>query len=592
MIVRTFDIIRFQAERYPGPRAMVSRVGGKWEAFSTQRCIEIIDNYSLLLLQLGVKPTDKVVIVPSLANANWVLLDLAIQQIGAVVTPVPDTTSLEHFRHILDQTECKLCFLANRTWKDRFSAAIASIPPLRVVLTEGGEDADDLAYLLTHTSLPDVSTLNPIREAVAEADLAAIIYTSGTTGMPKGVMLTHHNIVSNLRAVMTILPLDRSKISLSLLPFCHVMERMAIYSYLATGVSLHMVGDRDYLERAFVEVKPHFFTVVPRILEKMYEEVWSIREKQGWLGKRFLSWALTFGQQYKERPGLDLWYRLQLIAARLLVFRRFKARLGGRVEAVIVGAAWLRPQLGRLLSAIGIKVREGYGMTETAPIISMNHFNPGLYSFGTVGLPLPGVEVRIDQPDEAGEGEILVKGPNVMAGYFKQEEETSYVLDANGWFHTGDIGKFVKKRFLQITDRKKDIFKTSSGKYIAPQALENHFRQSPFIEQVIIIGFQKPFVTALIKPNYDLLESWCKANGIHWTSPQYMALNIKVKQKIEVEIKALNATLPNYQTIRAFHLLHEELTIASGMLTYTYKLVRSRILEKYAKEIEVMYKGA
>ncbi|MBL7793879.1 MAG: AMP-binding protein, partial [Saprospiraceae bacterium] len=249
----------------------------------------------------------------------------------------------------------------------------------------------------------------------------------------------------------------------------------------------------------------------------------------------------------------------------------------------------LRPELGRLLSAMGIRVREGYGMTETSPVISLNHFTPGLYAFGTVGLPLPGVEVHIDQPDEDGEGEILVRGPNVMMGYYRQPDATRQVIDEEGWFHTGDVGRFVRKRFLQITDRKKDIFKTSAGKYIAPLALENYFRESPFIEQIMIIGFQRPYLTALIKPNFEWLELWCRERHIHWTGPQYMVHNIKVKQKLSEEVDALNAELPNFQTIRKFHLVHQEWTVESGMLTYTLKLVRSRILELYAKEIEALY---
>jgi long-chain acyl-CoA synthetase len=259
------------------------------------------------------------------------------------------------------------------------------------------------------------------------------------------------------------------------------------------------------------------------------------------------------------------------------------------VEGIIVGAAHLQPHLGRLLAAMDIRIREGYGMTETSPVITLNQFRPGLYSFGTVGVPVPGVEVRIEDPDETGEGEILVRGPNVTRGYYRQEELTQTVFTGDGWFRTGDVGKFVKKRFLQITDRKKDIFKTSAGKYIAPQVLENHFKQSAFIEQIMVVGFQRPFITAVIKPNFELLEQWCQVHGIHWTSPKYMVLNLKVKEKMQEEINLLNTDLPNFQRIRAFHLTDKEWTIDSGLLTYTLKLIRSRILETYQKELNELY---
>lgn len=591
-MTRTFDILRFQQNRFPNPIALGSRGDGQWRIYSIEDCIVEVDRYSTTLLNLGVKTGDRVVMVPHAASAEWLFFDLATQQIGAISVPVHDTSRPEQLHHILRETEAWLCIFATPEQGVHFLGDSGQFPKLRCVfLHASADDPNGLNCLLDQGPPTDAYDLNALRAAVGENDLSAIIYTSGTTGIPKGVMLSHYNIVSNLRAIVPILPVYPGKIGMSFLPFSHVLERMAIYTYLASGASVYLPVDRDNIANALLEVRPHLLTAVPRILEKMYEQALAERARQGWLGRKVMDWALVLGRQYTGRSGLKLFYRFQLAVARLLVFNAMKRRLGGRVEGILVGAAWLQPELGRLFGAMGIRVREGYGMTETSPVVTMNQFKPGLFSFGTVGLPVPGVEVRIDQPDENGEGEILVRGPNVMQGYYKQPEATKLVLDDQGWLHTGDVGKWKKKRFLQITDRKKDIFKTSSGEYIAPQALENHFKQSQFIEQILVIGFHKPYITALIKPNFDILEVWAKDQKIHWTSALYMVHNIKVRQKIDSEIQRLNAALPNYQSIRAFHLTYEEWTVESGLLTYTMKPVRARILERFGKEIDGMYKS-
>lgn len=589
MIRRAFDIINFQLERHPNERALVSRQHGQWIPHSAEKCRDLLEHYSSILLQLGVQAGDRVVTLPHLASAEWILLDLAIQQIGAVVVPVHFTSQPEQLYHILAHTETNLCIVANLELGRRFLPFPETDTPVQVIyLHDDRQAADSFPTLLAqHPAQPEA--VKARAEKVKPEDLSAIIYTSGTTGIPKGVMLSHHNLVCNLQSVLPLVPLDRRKTSLSFLPFSHIFERMAIYVTIASGASLHLVVERDHLEKAFREVRPHFFTAVPRIIEKMYERLLALRGENNRLQRQLIDWALNIGQRYRERPGTKFPYWLQLQLARFLVFNRMQRNLGGRVEGIIVGAAHLQPQLGRLLGAMGIRIREGYGMTETAPVITLNQFRPGLYSFGTVGVPIPGVEVRIDQPDETGEGEILVKGPNVTRGYYRQDEVTRAAFTTDGWFRTGDVGKFVRKRFLQITDRKKDIFKTSSGKYIAPQVLENHCKQSAFIEQIMVVGFQRPYITAIIKPNFELLEQWCRVHGIHWTSPKYMVLNIKVKEKIQEELDLLNAGLPNYQRIRAFHLTAEEWTIESGLLTYTLKLIRPQILKAYQKEVDQIY---
>ncbi|MEL7341766.1 MAG: AMP-binding protein, partial [Bacteroidota bacterium] len=348
----------------------------------------------------------------------------------------------------------------------------------------------------------------PQTEQLAD-ELAYLLYTSGSTGRPKGVMLSHDNIVSNIKSVLPLLPLEPGEKVLSFLPFSHIFERTILYAYLAIGMSVHLAEDREELVNIFQKVRPHYFSAVPRILERMYDNVLAHQLQQGWYQRRIMRWALSLGLNYRESVKVRPWYWFQQQVAKLLVFNRFRYRLGGKVKAIFSGAAYLDPRLSRLFAAAGIKVREGYGMSETAPILTFNQFSPGLYRFGTVGIPIPGVVVVIDRPDETGQGEILVKGPNVMQGYFKQPEETAKVFTPEGWLRTGDVGKFVKNRFLQITDRKKDIFKTSSGKYVSPLVLENHFRQSEYIEQIMILGFKRPHVAALIKPNFEQLQLWC-----------------------------------------------------------------------------------
>ncbi len=593
-MTRTFDILTMQMSKYPQSKAIVCRErGGIWQSYSTQKCIEITDHYSHCLLASGVKKGDLVVIIPHLASADWIFLDLAIQQVGGIVVPIHFTSAVDQLHYVLKHTEARLCFIAHGGLAEKFYPATRVFPELQMIYLEDVPDAGMSLINWRKQPLKKENTdLSAIKDSIQDKDLAAILYTSGTTGIPKGVMLSHGNIVSNLHSIIPLLPVTPQKAVISFLPFSHIFERMSIYTYLAMGVKLYLPVDRDFLPTALKEVRPHIFTAVPRILEKMYEVLLAQKPNMSWLKRKITGWAIGIGKNYRERPSMAPGYWFQLQMARLLVFRQLKKELGGRVEAIVIGAAYLQPELGRLFGAMKIKVREGYGMTETSPVITLNRFTPGLYAFGTVGLPIPGVMVKIADPDENEAGEVMVKGPNVMQGYYKNEEATQAVLEPDGWLHTGDIGKFVRNRFLQITDRQKDIFKTSSGKFIAPLVLENHFKQSPYIEQIMVIGFQRPFVTAIIKPNFPLLKNWCDNQNIHWTGPEYMVHNYKVKEKMQIQVDQLNDELPNYQTIRAFHLTAQEWTIESGLLTYTMKLIRPKILATYQKELDALYENS
>ncbi len=584
---KTFEIPTLQELKSYNERAIVSKYKGQWKAYSSSEVLEQIRHYAGMLQELGVQRGDLVVLIPEMGTAEWLFLDLAAQHIGIVVVLVHSTSSRQQFEYVLEETEPRLCFVRDYLGRERFFDQDDQRQNQVIEIYGNGEN--NLEELLAKSRPLASSTLEDIGMSIKAHDLSTIIYTSGTTGRPKGVMLSHHNIVSNLSATVPMLPLDNQSRVLSFLPYSHIFERTTIYSYLAVGASIYFPGKRSYIQQSYAEAKPHLFTSVPRIIEKLYQEALLYQSRQNWLGRKLIDWAVKSGVKYYNQKQFNLISWFKLLLTRMLIFRRFRKALGNNLVGIIVGAAHLKPELGKIFAAAGIKLREGYGMTEASPAIAVNRFAPGLNSFGTVGLPLPNVQVKIDDPDENGEGEILVKGPNVMQGYFKQEAETRKVLSSDGWLRTGDVGKFVRKRFLAITDRKKDIFKTSAGKYIAPQVLENIFRESELIDQLLIIGFQRPYLTALIYPEFSLLEEFAEAHNIHWTSPQYMALNIKIRERIQREIDLVNQQLPNHQRVRAFHLVHEEWSVEKGQLSNTLKIIRSKVMADFAKEIDAMY---
>jgi long-chain acyl-CoA synthetase len=358
---------------------------------------------------------------------------------------------------------------------------------------------------------------------------------------------------------------------------------------MAFGVSLYFSQNKENFAHDFRTVRPFFCTSVPRVLEKMYDFMEEQSMQRNLVKRKLITWAMNVGKHYGEGGRVKLWFSIKLFFARMLVLQQWRKKLGGKIRYMVVGAASLRPEIGRMFSASGIYIIEGYGMTETAPLITINRYEPGLNRFGTVGMTIPGIDVKIDEPNENQEGEILVKGPNVMVEYFKRPDLTKASFTDDGWFRTGDIGKFVYQRFLQITDRKKDIFKTSAGKYIAPQPLQNHFKESPFIERCMILGFQRPYVAALIVPHFAVLEAWCIQESIHWTSPQFMIHNIKVRNKFQQEIDRLNEALPNVEQVKNFVLCPEDWTTERGELTNTLKPVRQKLMSNYEAEIEKMY---
>ncbi|MCO6493389.1 MAG: long-chain fatty acid--CoA ligase [Phaeodactylibacter sp.] len=587
---RLFDILPYQQARFPQKVALACKDGIEWKRYSTAACIEEANRVSAGLMALGLKRGDRVAILTQRGSPRWNFLDFGMQQAGIVPVPIHSSCSRKELMFILNDSAAQYCIVANRELLDKVKALQPEAPALKGIFTlQSLPDAPGWDDLVAQPTARHLETLQALRAAIHEDDLATIIYTSGTTGEPKGVMLSHKNIVSNIKATITLIPADYTKRAVSFLPMSHIFERMVAYTYMAVGTSVYYLDQQENVMDFIKEVKPHYFTAVPRFLEKAYDGILEQASRRSLLLRRLVIWAMAIGESYQARGSFRPLYWLKLQLAGLSVFWYWRRQLGGRVEGIFVGAAALQPRLARLFTAAGIPIREGYGMTETSPVIAFNRFSPGGNRFGTVGIPIPGLELRIDAPEGQEEGEILVKGPNVMMGYYNRPEETAAVYTEDGWLRTGDIGRIVHKRFLQITGRRKDIFKTSGGKYIAPQELEAALRSSPYIEECLALGFQRPFATALVLPNFSLLRSWCEENDIHWTAPQFMVHNHKVELFLAGEIERINQELPPYKRIRNFHLLHEPWSPETGELTPTLKARRDVILEKFSKEVDALY---
>ena len=587
---RLFDIFPYQLEKFPQKAALVKKQDLGWETYSTAECVAEINKVSAGLLDLGLKRGDKVAIMSAIGSPKWNFLDFGIQQLGGVTIPLHANARPSQIEYVLNDAEVKFCVVSNEEMFDKIQSLRDKVITLRKVFTfKKLPDVPHWNDLMTEPTSHHLAEFEGRKASIHEDDLATIIYTSGTTGNPKGVMLSHKNIVSNIKATISLVPVNCDKKTLSFLPLSHVFERMVTYTYMAVGASIHYAERVDTVLENLQEIRPHYFSTVPRVLEKVYDGILQKGNESGGLTKRILNWAVRLGERYDGKRKVGLFYFLKLQLANLFVFRKWRKVLGGKVEGVIVGAAALQPKLGRLFSAAGVEIREGYGMTETSPAISLNRFDPGGVRFGTVGMTIPGVEVKIDTPFAEREAEILVKGPNVMMGYYNLPNETKKVFNEEGWFKTGDVGKFVDKKFLKITGRKKDIFKTSSGKYIAPTLLENELNGSIFIDSCMVLGFQRPFVTALIVPNFVNLKRWCEENDVHWTAPQYMVINPKVVEFMESVVEEINEGMTNTERIRKHHLLFEPWEVETEELTYTLKLRRPFILEKYKKEIDAMY---
>lgn len=589
-IRRIFDLLQHYEEGIFKDRkeVFVYKREGKWIHLSSLDYVQSVNLLCNGLYSLGIRKGDKVASI--LRNGpEWNILDMALLSLGAVQVPIYPTISSRNFSFIFQDSQVKIAFVSDDALREQISEACKECGGLQNIFVCN----DDSSHSWSSLFLADAALTQMIKTAkqeINEADLATIIYTSGTTGIPKGVMLTHKNVVSNFIAVSSILenaPSDIRKLStaLSFLPLCHVYERIINYMYQKVGITVYYESSLEFLRESFTEVRPDILSAVPRVLEKAYDRfLMRGRYLKGYERMLFVA-ALRIAQRYELNGANGRWYSFRLFLARILILRKWKEAFGGRLKVIVSGGATLNERLTRTYWAAGIRVMDGYGLTETSPVVSVGNFQKEGVRFGTVGPILPGLDVRI-----AEDGEVLVKGPNVMAGYLNRPERTFEVLDAEGWFHTGDIGMMVESKYLKITDRKKEIFKTSGGKYIAPQVIENKFRESDFIEQVMVVGERRNYTAALILPNFIHLQGWCGSKGIPWKGNEAMISEKRVIERFQREIGGINKSLDHIEKIKRFILLVDEWSVESAELSPTLKLRRKAILGRYEELIDAMYR--
>jgi len=567
---------------------MTSRVAGQWTPYSTDSFIKKMNEVSRGLLALGVKPGDKVALISHNNRCEWNIMDHGILQIGAIDVPIYPTMTEKDIAYILNHSESNYCFVSNDELFAKVSAIRGEAPALLGVYTfERVQGAPHWSEVTDMAASVDQSQVDDIKNNVKEDDLATIIYTSGTTGLPKGVMLTHRNIASNAVLSSERLPglKPRDSRALSFLPVCHIFERMLHYLYIYNGVTVYFAESLETIKEDLNHSKPHIFTAVPRLLEKFFDGIVAKGTAAGGLKGAIFKWAVRLALAWEPDGRNGAFYEWKLGIARKLVFSKVKTALGlTEILAVASGSAALQPRLARFFNGAAIPVLEGYGLTETSPVISVNTINtPGMIRIGAVGKPIRDTQVRI-----AEDGEIQCKGPQVMMGYYKDPERTAEVLK-DGWFCTGDIG-VIEDGFLRITDRKKEIFKTSGGKYIAPQLIENALKESRFIEQCIVVGDGRNFPAALIVPSFDALKEWCSRQGHTFKDPQSAINDPKIIDRIWQDINKANEDFGKWEQVKKIKLLPKLFTIESGELTPTLKLKRKAIMERYAADVDEIYR--
>lgn len=576
-VTRLFDIPYYQQENFPLEKAFVMKYKGEWVAVSTEEYIRKANILSRALLKLKVQANDKIAVISMTNRTEWNILDIGVLQIGAQNVPIYPTISEEDYAYILNHSEATYCFVSCAEVLEKVASIKEQVPSLKDIYSfdeiDGCKHWTELLSLGEDTSYQEEVEIR--KNAVKPGDLATMIYTSGTTGRPKGVMLSHNNIVSNVIATQPRMPLEPGGLALSFLPVCHIFERMVLYLYQYCSINVYFAESLETISENLKEVKPNVMTVVPRLLEKVYDKIINKGAELTGIKKSLFFWAVKLGMQYEPYGANGWWYEQKLAIARKLIFSKWKEGLGGNLDTMTSGSAALQPRLSRIFSAAGIPVMEGYGLTETSPVISVGCKENGGWKIGTVGKIIDDVEVKI-----AEDGEILCKGPNVMMGYYKDTEKTNEVM-TNGYFHTGDIGEIDSDGFLRITDRKKEMFKTSGGKYVAPQLLENRLKQSRFIEQVMVVGEGEKMPAALIQPNFEFLAEWAKRHNRSFGQPSEMVKDEKLLERIQEEVDKANEQFAKWEMVKAFKLTPDIWTVEEGHLTPTMKLKRKIIKEKY-----------
>jgi long-chain acyl-CoA synthetase len=587
---RLFDFPRYQQEHFPLEVMVSSKVGGKWKSYSTSEFIDAVNEASRGLLELGVKHGDKVALIAHNNRCEWNIMDHALLQIGAVDVPIYPTMTEDDYEYIFNHSESIYCFVSNDELYDKVSNVLDKCPQMKKVYSfekyEGKNHWSEVTNLGTDTKRQ--SEVEDFMSAVKPEDLATIIYTSGTTGLPKGVMLSHANISTTVIASTPRIPgLTKGQAkTLSFLPVCHSFERFIQYLYMYNGAAVYYAEGLDTLKADLNTVQPNIFSAVPRLLEKFFDGIVANGTSAGGLKARIFEWAVSLALKWEPEHANGSFYHWKLGIADKLVFSKIRAALGmTNVAAIACGSAALQPRLLRFFSGMGVPILEGYGLTETAPVISVNTTaEPGMIRVGYVGKCIKGVEAKIAQ-----DGEILAKGPNIMMGYYKQPELTAEVM-TNGWFHTGDIG-IIEDGFIKITDRKKEMFKTSAGKYIAPQLIENELKGSHLIAQSMVVGEGKNFPSAICILNEDGVKEWCSRHDIEYTDFAVIAKDKRIIDRVWRDVEKANLNFGQWEKIKKIIIDINEFTVDNGCLTPTFKVKRNPILAKYQSEIESLYQG-
>ncbi|WP_228851131.1 AMP-dependent synthetase/ligase [Aegicerativicinus sediminis] len=584
---RLFDFPYFQLEKFNLQKALNTKKDGKWEATSTQEYVDKANMVSRALLRLGVKKNDKIALISSTNRTEWNIMDIGILQIGAQDIPIYPTISAEDYKYVLNHSESIYCFVSDQEVLDKV-LEIKDETALKNVFSfdhiPGCKHYSELFNIGADDS--NQSEVESLKDSISPDDLATIIYTSGTTGRPKGVMLTHDNITSNVLDTVDRLPQigNNSKV-LSFLPICHIFERVIIYIYQYSGFSMYYAENLEKIGDNAREIQPIFMTVVPRLLEKVFDKIHAKGEELTGIKKALFFWAISLGEKWEPYGKNGWWYETQLKVARKLIFSKWQAALGGELISMVSGSAPLQPRLARIFGAAGMPVMEGYGLTETSPVVSVGQLADNNYKIGTVGKPIPRVEVKI-----AEDGEILVKGPNIMKGYYKDPERTAEVMTGD-YFHTGDKGIIDEDGFLKITGRKKEMFKTSGGKYVIPALLENELKQSRFIEQIMVVGEGEKMPAALIQPNFEFVRDWAKLKNVNvGTTNEELVACKEVNDRIQKEVDKCNAQFGKWEQIKRFELTPDTWSIEGGQLTPTMKMKRDIIKGIYQNLYDRIYR--
>ena len=589
---RIFDCIDFQLNKFPKADMLAGKENGEWTTYSTADVKTMVNKLSAGLLRLGVSGNDmtvenqdKIALV-SKNRPEWLILDLACQQIGALLCPIYPTTNINELEFIFNDASIKHVFLSGQDILDKVNNIRNHVPSLvNVYSFDELPNADHWKKILVPVEPYDLVKLEDIKRTVLPEHCATIIYTSGTTGTPKGVMLSHNNIVSNVSNAKNTFPFEDNVVAraLSFLPLNHIFERMISYIYITSGISIYYAESLDTIAENLKEVKPQLFCTVPRLLEKTYEKIMAKGAELTGIKRKLFDWSVRLANDYDNIKSKGPWYKMQLAIANKLIFSKWREGLGGQVNFIVTGGAACQVRLIRIFTAAGIPIYEGYGPTENSPAISVNCRKKGGTKFGTVGLVIDGQKVKLE-----ADGEICVKGPSVMMGYYKRPDLTAETI-IDGWLHTGDIGIFEDGKFLKITDRKKELFKTSGGKYVAPQPIENKMKESPFVEQMMIVGAEQKFVGALIVPSIPNLREWMQHKGISFTTIEDAVNNPKVLDLYRELIDSFNKFFNHVEQVKKFELIPHEWTIETGELTPTLKLKRKVIMEKYKTAIDRIY---